>query len=67
MYPSEPFDTMQGFRQGYPLSCEGVLRKYEIHRNGTIFQICVQLLAYAHDVDIIGRTKRNITAAFSVY
>ena len=41
-----------------------VLRKAGVHRCGTIFQKSVQLLAYANDIDIIGRTKRNVTAAF---
>ena len=56
----EPFDTVQGFRQGVPLSSdifnfvmESVLRKAGVHRNGTIFQKSVQLLAYADDIDII--------------
>ena len=35
-----------------------------VHRSGTIFQKSVQLLAYADDIDIIGRTKRDVTAAF---
>ena len=42
---SEPFDTVRGFRQGDPLSCdlfnfvmESVLRKAGVHRSGTIFQ-----------------------------
>ena len=58
---SEPFDTVRGFRQGDPLSCdlfnfvmESVLRKAGPHRSGTIFQKSVQLLAYADDIDIIG-------------
>ena len=36
-----------------------------VHRNGTIFYKSVQLIAYADDIDIIGRTMRNVTAAFS--
>ena len=40
------------------------LRKAGVHRNGTIFQKSVQLLAYADDIDIIGRTKRDVAAAF---
>ena len=34
-------------------------------RNATIFKKIVRLLAYADDVDIIGRTKRDLTVAFS--
>ena len=36
---------------------ESVLRKAGVHRNGTIFQKSVQLLAYTG--------KRDVTAAFS--
>ena len=69
---SEPFDTARGFRQGDPLSCdlfnfvmESVLRKAGVHRSATIFKTSVQLLAYADDIDIIGCTKRHVTAVFS--
>ena len=41
---SEPFDTVQSFRQEDPISCdlvnfliESVLRKAGVHRNGTFF------------------------------
>ena len=57
---SEPFDTVRGFTQGNHLSCdlfnfvmESVQRKAGVHRNGTIFQKSVQLLAYADNIDII--------------
>ena len=43
---------------------ESVLRTASVHRNDTIFQKSVQLLAYADNIDIIGRTKRDITAVF---
>ena len=68
---SEPFDTVRGFRQGDPLSFDlfnfvtgSVLRKAGVYRSDTIFQKSVQLLAYADDIDIKGRTKRDVTAAF---
>ena len=69
---SEPFDTVRSFWQGDLLSCdlfnivmESVLWKAGVHRSGTIFQRSVQLLAYANDIEFIGRTKRDVTAAFS--
>ena len=43
---------------------KSVLRKAGVHCSGTIFQKIVHLLAYADDIDIIGRTKRDVTAAF---
>jgi sorting nexin-29 len=69
---SETFSTRRGLRQGDSLSCvlfnllmESVIRKAGVHRGGTILgQKCVQLLGYADDIDIIGRTKRDVTAAF---
>ena len=71
---SEPFATIRGFRQADHLSCtlfnlgmEQVLRKAGVHRSGTIFNKSVQLLAYADDIDIIGRCKRDVTAAFLLF
>ena len=69
---SETFHTERGFRQGGPLSCdlfnfimEGILRKAGVHRKGTIFYKGVQILAYADDIYIIRRTRRDVTAAFA--
>ena len=42
-----------------------VLRKARVHRNGTIFYKSVQVLAVAEDIDIIRRTMRDVTVAFS--
>ena len=68
---SEPLDTVRGFRQGGPLSCdlfnfllESVLQKAGVHRNGTVFYKSVQLLVYTDVIDKIGRTMRDVTAAF---
>ena len=36
-----------------------------MHRIRTIFYKSVQLLAYADDINIIGRTLRDVTAVFS--
>ena len=65
---SEPITIERGFRKGDPFSCdlfnfvmENILRKVEC----TIFPKYVKLLAYTDDIDIIGRTKRDVTAAFS--
>ena len=67
---SEPFDTAQGFRQRDPLPgnlfnfvMESILTKGGVHRNGTIFQKSVQLLANADKIDIIGHTKRDAFSA----
>ena len=69
---SEPFTTVRDFRVCDTLSCdlfnlvmESVLRKTGVHRIGTIFQKSVQSLAYADDIDIIRRAKRDVTTAFS--
>ena len=44
---------------------EQVLRKAGVHRSGAIFNMSFQLLAFADDIDIIERCKRDVTAAFS--
>ena len=49
----------------FNLLTESVLRKAGVYRNCTIFYKSVQLLAYADDIDIIGSTMRDVTAAFS--
>ena len=44
---------------------ESLLRRAGVQCNGTIFHKSVQLLKYTDDIDIIGRTKRDITVGFS--
>ena len=44
---------------------EAVIRRTEVETKGTVFYKSVQLLAYANDIDIIGTSKRAVTAAFS--
>ena len=68
---SEPFYTEQGLRQGDSLSCllfnlalEKAVRDSELNTSGTVLQRTVQLLAFADDIDIIGRTKRAVVEAF---
>lgn len=69
---SEPFYTEKGLRQGDSLSCllfnlalEKAVRDAEINTSGTILQRTVQLLAFADDIDIIGRTKQAVVEAFT--
>jgi len=71
---SEPFDAKRGFRQGDSLSCdffnllmEKIISAAGLKHNGTIFYKSVMPLAYADDVDIIGRSKREVSAAFSKF
>ena len=54
-------------RQGDGLSCalfniglEGVVRRASIDTSGSIFNITVQLLAYADDIDIIARIPETV-------
>lgn len=68
---SESFETTNGLRQGDSLSCllfnlalEKVIRDAGIQTRGTIFYRSQQLLAYADDIDIIGRTKNDIQKTF---
>lgn len=66
------FETKNGFRQGDALSCdffnlclEKIVRTAGARVNrGTIFNKSTQLLAYADDIDIVGRSHRDVTAAF---
>ena len=69
---SEPFNTKRGLRQGDTLSCdlfnilmEIILRKSAVNLNKTISSKSHMLLAYADDIDIIGRNLREVTAVFS--
>ena len=68
---SEPFNTKRGFRQGDRLPCdlfnillEKVIPDADMNRTGTIYTKQHMLLAYADDIDIMGRTLRAVTAAF---
>ena len=64
---TDPFQTWNGLRQGDSLSCllfilvlEKIVRDADIQLRGNIYYKSVQLLAYADDVDIIGRTEADI-------
>jgi Reverse transcriptase (RNA-dependent DNA polymerase) len=59
---SEYFETRQGLRQGDVLSTlffnvvlEIIVRRAKLQTNGTIFNRQTQILAYADDIDIIGK------------
>ena len=60
---SEPFDAKRGFRQGDSLSCdffnilmEKIICAAGLRHTGTIIYKSIMPLAYADDVDIIGRS-----------
>ncbi|XP_073814500.1 uncharacterized protein [Musca autumnalis] len=69
---SEEFTTKRGFRQGDGLSCdlfnillEKVIRDAKVKRNGTIYTNSHMLLAYADDIDIMGRSVKEVTDTFA--
>ena len=60
---SEPIKVKNGVWQGDVLDCllfnialEKVIRDAAVNKRGTIFYKSIQILAYADDTDIIGRT-----------
>ena len=68
---TDAFDVKKGFRQGDALSCdffnivlERIVQNSTVNTRGTIFQRSIQLLGYADDIDIIGRSKRDVSGAF---
>lgn len=68
---SRSFQTRTGLRQGDSLSCllfnialEKAVRESEIANRGNIINRSVQILAYADDIDIMARTKRDLIEAF---
>ncbi|GFU10612.1 reverse transcriptase domain-containing protein [Trichonephila clavipes] len=70
-YLSEPFTTERGLRQGDLLAClvfnlvlEKYIRDSGLDRSGTLWNRSVQLLAYADDIDIIGRSEKAVKEAF---
>jgi hypothetical protein len=67
-----PINVKNGIRQGDALACllfnialEKVVRDAALNIRGTIFYKSVQILAYADDIDIIGRTQSAIIEAFN--
>ena len=68
---SPPFETREGLRQGDALSTllfnitlEGIVRRSEIDTRGTIYHKSMQILAYADDVDIVGRNARCVKETY---
>ena len=68
---SEYFETRQGLRQGDVLSTllfnvvlEIIVRRAKLQTNGTIFNKLTQILAYADDIDIIGRSQAAVRDAY---
>jgi Reverse transcriptase (RNA-dependent DNA polymerase) len=69
---SGSFKSEVGLRQGDALSTmlfnialEGVIRRAGVEMSGTVFTKSTQLLAFADDIDIIGRNIRAVTEAYS--
>ena len=69
---SDRFETVTGLKQGDELSTklfnialEGVCRKARIQLEGTIFSKSSQLLAYADDIDIVGRNFRAVSDTYN--
>jgi hypothetical protein len=68
---SEPFETRQGLRQGDKLSTllfnvvlEVIVRRTNLQTTGTIYNKETQLLAYADDIDIVGRSQSAVRNAY---
>jgi hypothetical protein len=63
----ESFTTQRGVRQGDALACllfnlalEKVIQNAGIEKRGTIYHKSIQFLAYGDDVNLIGRTIRDL-------
>ena len=68
---SEYFETRQGLRQGDVLSTlafnvvlEAIVRRAKLQTTGTIFNKTTQILAFADDIDIIGRSQAAVREAY---
>jgi hypothetical protein len=67
----EPLPTKNGVRQGDALACllfnialEKVIRDEKINTRGSIFYKSVQILVYADDIDIVGRSQAAVKEVF---
>ncbi|XP_066901724.1 uncharacterized protein [Halyomorpha halys] len=70
---SEPFEVECGLRQGDPIATllfnialQAIINRAEIHQEGTVFTKMTQVLAYADDFVIIGRSLQSIRTDFEV-
>ncbi|GBN89732.1 hypothetical protein AVEN_36498-1 [Araneus ventricosus] len=68
---SESFTAERGLRQGdslasllFNLALEKCIRVSGLDRRGTLWNRSLQLLAYADDIDINGRSERAVKEAF---
>ena len=68
---SESFQTKRGFRHGDALSCsffnillEMIIKAANINTTNIIFNKSNQILGYADDIDLIGRTTTDVRTAF---
>ena len=68
---ADEFDIGKGVRQGGALSTilfnivlERVIRKIEINPGGTIYNRMVQIMAYADDDVLIGRSVQDLQVSF---
>jgi hypothetical protein len=68
---SKLFTIERGLRQGDAIACllfnialEWAIKKSGIETRGTIFHKSIQVLAFAYDINIIGRSLRVVKEAF---
>ena len=69
---SDPFECRKGLRQGDGLSCllfnialEGVIRRSGLNMRGTIFTKSGQLVCFADDIDVIGRSLETVADQYT--
>lgn len=68
---SKTFPTIRGFRQGDALSCsffnillELIMKVANINTRNIIYTKSSQILGYADDLDVVGRSKEDVTRSF---
>jgi hypothetical protein len=71
---SESFETRKGLRHGEALSTllfnvvlEVIVRRVNLQTTGTIYNKETQLLAYADDIDIVGRSQSAVWDAYLAF